>query len=46
MLVQAGALVQCWALQVFFQVCSPQIRNRISIFLIRNRKSAFGRLKA
>ena len=46
MLVQAGALVQCWALQVFFQVRSPQIRNRISIFLIRNRKSAIGRLKA
>ena len=37
---------QCWAPQVFFQVCSPQIRNGFLIFLIRNRKSAIGRLKA
>ena len=35
---------QCWAPQVFF--LSPQIRNRISIFLIRNRKSAIAHLKA
>ena len=30
----------------FFKSRSPQIRNRISIFLIRNRKSAIGRLKS
>ena len=35
-----GTTRQCWAPQVFFQVRSPQIRNRTSIFLIRNRKSA------
>ena len=38
--------LQCWAPQVFFLVRSPQIRNQISIFSIRNRKSAIGRLKA
>ena len=37
---------QCWALQVFFLVHSPQIRKRFSIFLIRNHKSAIGCLKA
>ena len=35
---------QCWAPQV--SVLSPQILNRISIFLIRNLKFAIARLKA
>ena len=37
---------QSWAPQGYFLVCSLQVRNRFSIFLIRNLKSAIARLKA